>query len=152
MALTKRQLQKAGRIAAEVREVMESLEKDYGCRGQDLAGMCSLASHLLQYRLARAGLPAVFVQGYYAQYEHCWVYLDGIILDVTATQFEARGAFPKIHICPRLGPAGRRYKTERRGLRAVRFIRREWGAETLVNGHARWFKARRIEIPPAITV
>ena len=56
-----------------------------------LLGACGIASYVLARVLKRAGVKCDFVMGSYSEegQHHCWVevHKEGLILDVTATQF-----------------------------------------------------------------
>jgi hypothetical protein len=76
------------KLAKAVRKSAENYTKRAGDGhefDQDLGGMCAIASRALWRVLKNHGYKPKFVHtgdGF-----HCWVELDGWILDVTATQF-----------------------------------------------------------------
>ena len=71
--------------AATVRKVAEKFGN------KSLAGICSACSLALAAALQDKGIKAEIVLGYYgspyARNFHVWVEVDGVIIDVTATQF-----------------------------------------------------------------
>jgi hypothetical protein len=91
------------RIAARVRRrVLKQVPLVYegepyeSCHGgvglHRLSGLCAIASYELVVELHRAGyMNAALVKGYFygkRNGNHCWVWLDDLIIDVTATQFD----------------------------------------------------------------
>ncbi len=99
-----------GRVGALVRRAVHRLRRAFpDTIGADLAGGCAIASSILAAALQRLGLRAKLVVGVYDDRRaagfcatwfrfvgclssHAWVELDGLILDVTATQFRGHPA------------------------------------------------------------
>lgn len=84
----------------------------------DMAGACSIAALALARLLRRRGIAAVFVIGGFdgsGPGSHCWVEVETLRLDITATQFKQ----PAVYIT-RVGEDGDRYEHEMRGLAAHR--------------------------------
>ncbi len=77
---------KIKRIAMRVRKVMIAHAETVGYRS-DLGGMCAVASFTLSRMLCREGIPAYPVVGYCCGEGHCWVEVNGKVVDITATQF-----------------------------------------------------------------
>jgi len=88
-------------IAEETRKVCEkfAMSDDSGdydyCYRSDLACMCAVASFALRENLKKHGIESKVVKGYFvrefsnriSKEHHCWVEAEGLILDITATQF-----------------------------------------------------------------
>lgn len=99
-----------GRVGALVRRAVHRLRRAFpDTIGADLAGGCAIASSILAFTLQQLGLRAKLVVGVYddrrsagvsatgwrfvgCMTSHAWVELDGLILDVTATQFRGHPA------------------------------------------------------------
>jgi hypothetical protein len=74
-------------LAAQVRErVAEWVERAPSIE-PDLGGACAIASYALWRVLRARGFPAVFVFQADSELAHCWVELNGYVVDITATQF-----------------------------------------------------------------
>lgn len=54
---------------------------------RDLAGACAVASFFVHKKAIALGLNSILNHGYYKEDFHCWVSIDNIIIDITATQF-----------------------------------------------------------------
>lgn len=66
--------------------VRENLEKLAG--ETDLGGYCAIGSVGLALAFRRSGFDAEVVVGYYMEnMRHCWVISEGVIYDITMTQF-----------------------------------------------------------------
>lgn len=71
----------------------------------DLTGGCAIASYVLWRVLQEKGVEAQLVRGSYSKGAHCWVQLQGVCVDATATQFgvpdlvwvTAQGTDPHYH-------------------------------------------------------
>jgi hypothetical protein len=82
------------KIAKKVRKIAhtfamspDSYRLDFHDRS-DLRAMCAVASFALYNRLKNEGYDCVFVSGKFKDWnDHCWVEIDGCIVDITATQF-----------------------------------------------------------------
>lgn len=87
---------RARELATRCREACERWaagDKSLDVYGPDLGGMCAVASYTLWQLLLSAG----FRKAKFAFNPiHCWVELDGWVIDVTATQFDKR--LPKVHV------------------------------------------------------
>ncbi len=78
-------------LGEEVRASLEEGHEFYS----DLCGACTLASFMLHKKLSHVGIKSKFVKGVYQYYDHCWVEIDNIIVDITATQFD--DDFDRVH-------------------------------------------------------
>jgi hypothetical protein len=104
-------------IATEVRRWIEqNLPSDCD---DNLCGACSFGSYLLTKVLQKNGYDAYFVEGDYKNSCHCWVELDDVIIDITATQF---GNYPKIYITNN----DDNYYINTYGTNAVREVKKQW--------------------------
>ena len=72
-------------IAKRTRAWAEALARRHGFP-PDLCGLCATASAQLMLALRAKGYDAVF----HENYGHCFVVLNGYIIDITATQFGKR--------------------------------------------------------------
>lgn len=70
-------------IARRVRRWAERVAASNNDYGADLAGMCAVASRQLLTELLSAGYQAKVAY----QWNHCFVLVEGYIVDITATQF-----------------------------------------------------------------
>ena len=86
----------AHKVRIAVEELANNLEPTWMIYKEDLAGMCAIASRALCTVLRSHGYRAKFVLAQYGLGSHCWVELDGWIIDITATQFESN--YPPVHI------------------------------------------------------
>lgn len=59
----------------------------------DLSGACAIASRVLCLELDKRGIDCELITGFYDVHDHCWVNVEGMILDITASQF----GLPDIH-------------------------------------------------------
>ena len=73
-------------VATSVRKKMVRVAKDEGF-STDLCGLCLRASTVLHKALSRAGVKSKLIMGEYGGLEHCWVTVEGTIVDITGTQF-----------------------------------------------------------------
>jgi hypothetical protein len=82
------EIAKKVRIASEIFALSsESKSLDFHGR-EDLGCMCATASFALYTELKKNGYDCVFVSGRFKDWcDHCWVEIDGMIVDITATQF-----------------------------------------------------------------
>lgn len=93
-------------IAHAVRQATEEFQKcpdDNAGIARDLAGACAIASLSLYVLLRMHGFkPTIFqsAMGLFGSC-HCWVEVDGKVVDVTATQFDA-AKYPPVLIGERL--------------------------------------------------
>ncbi len=83
---------KKARLSAEIKCVDES---------GGVAGQCFSASEMIYDELSRKGFGPTIVSGVFKwgrrrSEDHTWIEVDGMIVDVTADQFDKR--FPKIWI------------------------------------------------------
>ena len=77
-------------------KVRDSIAKELGDSfPSGLGGDCAVSSYTLHKKLNRLGFKSKFVQGHYRMMEHCWVEIDNLIIDITATQF---GIKEKVYI------------------------------------------------------
>lgn len=74
-------------IANQVRRKCEIYADQTGNWGEDLCGMCAIASAALKEALSRAGFDSKIIHGYNGCLGHCWVEIGDTIYDITATQF-----------------------------------------------------------------
>lgn len=86
----------AHKVRVAVEELANGLEPSWMIVKEDLAGMCAVASRALCTVLRNHGYKAKFVLAQYCFGSHCWVELDGWIIDITATQFGSN--YPPVHI------------------------------------------------------
>lgn len=90
-----------------------------------LCGACAVASYKLYKTLKESGENAIFVSGIYSHghcfSDHCWVELDGKIIDITYKQFKPNG--PRVFVCKNTCPS---YKVERTNGKALEFIEKNW--------------------------
>lgn len=80
------------KIAQESRDWAENVAELLG-HSQDLMGMCAIASTHLMIRLLKEGYTDARVRKVLVEYHgehlgHCYVEVDGWIVDITATQFD----------------------------------------------------------------
>lgn len=83
--MTRHNLNLVHLIASEVREWGENLQQQHSVEmwRENLGGMCGICSCELATRLqAHRFIPYLCVNDY-----HCWVHIEGWLVDVTATQF-----------------------------------------------------------------
>lgn len=88
--LAKNQIDKLRIIASRVRKEMDQTAYDHCFWGQELAGMCAIASYCLYVDLKKAGFNPEFVAQRWGDtgfHYHCYLVIDGYIADITATQF-----------------------------------------------------------------
>lgn len=104
-------------IAAEIRRWIETNLPEH-CN-PNLEGCCSFGSYLLSKVLQKNGYDAYFVEGEYDDNFHCWVELDNVIIDITATQF---GDLPKVYITE----TDDNYYINTYGIKAVREVKKKW--------------------------
>jgi hypothetical protein len=79
-------------FVAVARQVRDRLtERFRGLFGEELAGVCAIASHTLCLALEYRGVAASFMQGVYLPRpdgQHCWALVENkIIVDLTCRQF-----------------------------------------------------------------
>jgi hypothetical protein len=74
-------------IANDARIQCEQLQKEYGTWRDNLCGMCAIASSMIFNECKRQGIRAKFVYADKKYEGHCWIEVQGYIIDVTATQF-----------------------------------------------------------------
>ncbi len=85
-------------IAKRCREVSEKFVGSLDAHGfdffstsdnPDLSCFCACASWFLAHKLKEKGIPALVIMGNVGEDEnnHCWVEVEGNIVDITATQF-----------------------------------------------------------------
>jgi hypothetical protein len=109
--------------------VRRKLSKNYNDHNDpffdDFCGACGLASAMIAFELQR---PDSLVEGTFLKHQHnkllrrethCWVELDGYIVDATATQF---GWYAAVHIEPVIESIN--YVADKRGIQAVNSVRR----------------------------
>lgn len=86
------------RIAKIARKDIEALNLSLGDR-MKMTGYCGIGSRWLQSLAASNGIKVDFVVGRFVSgrynSQHCWIEYRGIIIDITASQFNL---FP-IHLC-----------------------------------------------------
>ena len=99
-------LNRIAMLAAEVRMATEDLaieihgDNPRAVYVEDMNGMCAIASYALREVLIdheydpKMILAVVDKTGF----SHCWVELDGWVIDITATQFGPE--YPNVHIVP----------------------------------------------------
>lgn len=116
------------RVGLVVRRFLRRLRRYYPeSITEDFMGACAIASTTLTRILKRCGLPATFVLGRFytpagQHSSHAWVEVDGVIVDVTATQF---GKLPAVLFTKACDP---RYDPYWRGRGALR-IANGWGKD-----------------------
>jgi hypothetical protein len=96
------------RLAEEVRGAIKKLaveierEERYAVDTYSLDGMCAIASYTLQQVLLDHEYESEFVLAILdiddLNCSHCWVEIDGWIIDITATQFGPE--YNEVHIVP----------------------------------------------------
>jgi len=91
-------------VRKEVQRWAYKLEDDYAITPDTLRGACGIASFLLHEALEAQGISSIFVMGRFwsrgysntpwadsadpLYTNHCWLVVDGMIVDITATQFD----------------------------------------------------------------
>ena len=104
-------------IAARTRKWCERLNKEIGYFYEaDLEGMCCIASVELHLRLAEVGIHSSII----ANTEHCFLVVNKMIVDITATQF---GQTDEIYITPYLAERTGWWRRHRRFEDANSFIK-----------------------------
>jgi|SRR5579871_1625802 len=86
---SRRRLTELGRaLRRELKPIIEKGKQEGSCYG-DFGGACGLMSYALYTALKRLGRkPVLALAGPPTQsFQHCWVEVDGLIVDLTATQF-----------------------------------------------------------------
>lgn len=83
-------------IAKLVRQSVRELIPKWGVDGfifhDNLEGACAIASYTLWRAYAKFDIKSDLVEND----DHCWVELQGYVVDLTATQFSLRKDFPKV--------------------------------------------------------
>lgn len=108
---------KAKQIAVEIRKWVEKNLPEH-C-DSNLEGCCSFGSYLLSKVLQKNGFEAYFVEGEYDDEYHCWVELNDVIIDITATQF---GDFPQVYVTD----SDDKYYINTYGNNAIRTVKKQW--------------------------
>ena len=83
-------MSKIRKIASNVRKWAEKNKNKYEAFDDDLCGMCGVATAKLSHELLKKHIKhkLILVDGSESTgVEHCFIYLDNYIIDVTATQF-----------------------------------------------------------------
>jgi hypothetical protein len=136
------------RLAGEVREAAKELaidiyQEEHGAADPfDLCGMCAIASYALEQVLFDHGYESEFILAILDDprpCSHCWVEIDGWIIDITATQFGPE--YHDVHIVP-IGdndPMNNMYKIKNQKLVKTIMIFTSWGA-TSPGYHQTWVK------------
>lgn len=114
--------------ATRVRNAAEKAYRKYHTDfsyGSDLCGACAYCAVELTERLKARNVKATLKVGYYNEEHshHCWTTVDGIIVDVTATQFFMQ---QKVFICHPKMSTHEKYKTLYSGAKAYRELERNW--------------------------
>ena len=82
------------KIAKKVRRQCEIFVKSPDALGHDFANksnltcMCAVASHALTTALKKQNISCKMIHGKFGYASHCWVEVDGHMVDITATQFD----------------------------------------------------------------
>ena len=106
------------RFASEIFALSpESESLDFHGR-EDLGCMCATASFALYTELKKNGYDCTFVSGRFKDWcDHCWVEIDEMIVDITATQFSGKydsGRFDKVFVVPNTDDRYRAYNSRSR--------------------------------------
>jgi hypothetical protein len=75
------------------RKVRDYFSQKEDC-GKYMDEYCAIASYKLFEELKRANYSPELVVGEFPEFGHCWIELDGKVIDITATQF--LNSFPEI--------------------------------------------------------
>ncbi len=103
-----------------------------------LSCYCAIASAYLCSRLRRLGYRSCFfVLGEYNGHDHCWVELDGRIIDITATQFKG---ITRVVYIPDTEISRRDYRKRYHGRAAIKQLKR-WPREQVafLNIKRKWY-------------
>lgn len=98
---------------------------------RDLMGACAISSYVLWKVLKKSGIESNFIQGDF-EFEwnaHCWVEIENIIVDITATQF---GYDRKVVFSDK---SDVNYIPKRINLSAVREVNKYWHYQSIKYHH-----------------
>jgi ferredoxin len=133
----------ASRVRQAVIDYGESLCNVYRGMAFDpdnLGGACAIASTVLQKVLRQRGYDAEFVCSEGKHCHHCWVEVQGEVVDITATQFGQD--YPEVHVVPpNCGdPIYRGYRDTEffRGKKALERVNLEWDLHQTPRRHSHW--------------